>query len=146
MTLSICSRTLRHDHAKRKFALEGRIQRRKTVTSSCCSHSPCTSWIARAILTVVVDHLLALPAELGPALSAFHVTTSSVLLNVLRAVRAPLGLFLNGGQALVLFLEPIFDAELVLGAGFVLVPRAIARDARFGAAVLAGADIWCARA
>jgi len=101
---------------------------------------------ARAILTVVVDHLLALPAELGPALGAFHVTTSSVLLNVLRAMRAPLGLFLNGGKALVLFLKPIFDAELVLGAGFVLVPRAIARDARFGAAVLAGADIWCARA
>jgi hypothetical protein len=101
---------------------------------------------APAVLTVAVDHLLALPAELSPALGAFHVTTSSVLFNVLRAIRAPLGLFLNGGQTLVLFLEPIFDAELVLGAGFVLVPRAIAGHARFGAAVLAGTDIWCARA
>ena len=101
---------------------------------------------ARAVMTVAIDHLLALPAELGPALGAFHVTTSSVLLNVLRAIRAPLGLLLNGGQALVLFLKTIFDAELVLGAGFVLVPRAIAGDARFGATVLAGADIWCVRA
>jgi hypothetical protein len=92
----------------------------------------------------VIDHLPAVPAELSPALGAFHVTTSSVLLNVLRAVRAPLGLLLNGGQTLVLFLKPIFGAELVLLAGLVLVPRAIAGNASFGAAVFAGADIWCA--
>lgn len=99
---------------------------------------------APAVLTVVIDHLPAVPAELSPALGAFHVTTSSVLLNVLRAVRAPLGLFLNGGQTLVLFLKPISGAELVRLAGFVLVPRAVAGNASLGAAVLAGADIWCA--
>jgi hypothetical protein len=161
---SICSRIRFGMLMSKNFALKGRIQRRKrekenTATSSYYSHSPCKSWtlVLRrseylmprdaatcAVLTVTIDHLLALPAELSPTLGAFHVTTSSVLLNVLRAIRAPLGLFLNGGQTFVLFLKSIFGAELVLLAGFVLVPRAIAGDASFGATVLAGADIWCA--
>ena len=100
---------------------------------------------ARAVLTVAVDHLLALPAKLGPTLGAKHVTTSSVLLNALRAIRAPLSLFPNEGQSQVFFLEPTFDAHLVLFTGFVFVPRAIAGDASFGATVLAGANIRCAR-
>ena len=143
-----------------KKALEGRTQRREnTVTSSFRSRSPCTSRIlvlhrrkcsmsrdrvAPAVPTVVIDHLPALPAELSPALGAKHVTTSSVLLDALRAIRAPLGLFLNGSQTLVLFLNSIFDADLIFGTGFVLVPWAIAGNASFGATVLAGADIRCA--
>ena len=100
--------------------------------------------VAPAVPTVAIDHLPALPAELSAALGAKHVTTSSVLLDALRATRAPLGLTLNGSQTLVLLLNSIFDSELVLRAGFVLVPWAIAGNARFGATVLAGADIWCA--
>ena len=164
MTLSICSRTLlRHDH-NQNFALKGCIQRRQTkkpVTSSFCrSHHLPISWVlvlrqfeysvsresvAPAVPTVAIDHLPALPAKLSPALGTKHVTTSSVLLDALRAIRAPLGLLLNGSQTLVLFLNSVFDAKLVLSAGFVFVPRAIARDARFGATVIAGADIWCTR-
>ena len=101
--------------------------------------------VAPAVPTVAIDHLPALPAELSAALRAKHVTTSSVLLDALRATRAPLGLTLNGSQTLVLLLNSIFDSELVLRAGFVLVPRAVAGDASFGATVLAGANIWCAR-
>lgn len=98
-----------------------------------------------AVLTIAVDHLYALPAKLGPTLSAIHVTTPSILLDALRALWTLLGLFLNGSEALVLLLKSIFDAGLVLFAGFVLVPWAIAGNASFGAAVLAGADIRCAR-
>jgi hypothetical protein len=85
--------------------------------------------VATAVLTVAIDHLPAQPAELSPALGALHVAASSVLLDALRAARAPLGLPLNRSKTLVLFLDMIFDAELVLGAGFVLVPRAIAGNA-----------------
>lgn len=129
------------------------------ISSFCRSHHPPIYWIlvlrhfecsvsresvAPAVPTVAIDHLPALPAELSQALSTKHVTTSSVLLDVLRAIRASLGLSLNGSQTLVLFLNPIFDAGLVLRAGFVLVPRAIAGNACPGATLLAGADIWCA--
>jgi hypothetical protein len=98
---------------------------------------------APTVLPVAIDHLLAEPAELSSALGAKHVTTSSILLDALGAVRAPLRLVPNGSQTQVLFFKPIFDAQLVLGAGFVFVPRAIAGNAGFGATVLAGADIWC---
>lgn len=72
--------------------------------------------------------------------------TSSIFLDALRTIRAPLGQFANDGQSLVLLMKSIFGARLVLFAGLVLVPRAIAGNASFGATVLAGADIWCARA
>jgi hypothetical protein len=94
-----------------------------------------------AVLTVAIDHLHALPAELGPTLGAMHVATSSVLLNFLRAVRTLLSLPLDDSETLVLLLEPIFDARLVLVTGFVLVPWTIARNASLGATVLTGADV-----
>lgn len=100
--------------------------------------------VASAVLTIAINHLLAQPAKLSLALGANHVTTSSILLNALRAIRTALSQFPNDGQSLVLLIKPIFGAHLVLFAGFVLVPRAIAGNASFGATVLAGADIWCA--
>lgn len=153
----------RFRHARKKTLLwrvASNDAKQKTVISSFCrSHHPPIYWIlvlrhfecsvsresvAPAVPTVAIDHMPALPAELSPALGTKHVTTSSVLLDVLRAIRASLGLSLNGSQTLVLFLNPIFDAGLVLRAGFVLVPRAIAGNACPGATLLAGADIWCA--
>jgi len=99
----------------------------------------------RAVLAVSVDYLHALPAELGPTLGAIHVATSSILLNALRTIRTLLGLLLNDGKTLVLFLESIFDACLVLFARLVFVPWAIARNARFSATLLTSADIRGAR-
>lgn len=63
------------------------------------AHSPRMSWIpvlqqrersmsryrvvASAVLTVAINHLLAQPAKLSLALGAFHVATSSILLDAL---------------------------------------------------------------
>lgn len=157
MTPSICSRTLRHDNANSCAGVPypttqncSSVLQPETsnhVTNHCSRRCQCSmSWnlATRTVLTIAVDHLYALPAKLGPTLSAIHVTTPSILLNALRALWTLLGLLLNGSETLILLLKTIFDAGLVLFAGFVLVPWAIARNASFGAAVLAGADIWCA--
>jgi len=158
MTLSICSRTLCHDNAK---SCSGRSHPK---TQNCditlplsfsvlpwifacrlCECSMSGELAARAVLTIAIDHLHAHPAELGPTLGAIHVTTSSILLDAFRAIRTLLGLLLNDSQTFVLFFEPIFDTRLVRFAAFVLVPRAVARNAGFGATILASANIWCAR-
>ena len=68
----------------------------------------------RAVLTIAIDHLHAIPAELGPTLGAMHVTTPSILLDALRAIWTLLGLFPNDSETLILLLEPVFDACLVL--------------------------------
>jgi hypothetical protein len=91
-----------------------------------------------AVLTVAIDELQALPAELTATLRTIHVATPSGFLDALGALWTILCLLLNESKASVLFFKPILDAHLILLAGFVFVPWAVASDAGFGATVVAG--------
>lgn len=108
MTLSFCPRTLRHDRVK---ILLWKVASNDAEKQKLCNiilplpsfmhildpHTPpalCSLYrnsVASAVSTVAIDHLPAQPAEFGPALGAQHVTTSSVLLDALRTIRATLG-------------------------------------------------------
>jgi hypothetical protein len=66
------------------------------------------------------------------------VATTSVLLDALGALWTVLCLLLDESKTSVLFLKPILDAHLILLAGFVFMPWAVAMDAGFGVAVVAG--------
>jgi hypothetical protein len=91
-----------------------------------------------AVLTVAINELQALPAELTATFCAIHVATPSVLLDALGALWAILCLLLNESKTSVLFLKAILDAHLILLAGLIFMPWAVARDAGFGATVVAG--------
>jgi hypothetical protein len=71
------------------------------------------------------------------------VITATVALNVLLAAWALLALLLDGLETRGFFLLEILplDASLVVTARFSFVPRQIAVDAGFCAALIAGADV-----
>jgi hypothetical protein len=128
MALSICSRTLRPDDAKKVLwkvapndtntvtiiSMRPISTQSWTISPRCWSFSMSRNPPTRAVLTIAIDHLHAIPAEFGPTLGAMHVTTPSILLNALRAIWTLLGLFLDNSETLILLLEPVFDASLVL--------------------------------
>lgn len=96
---------------------------------------------ARAILAVPVDQLSAIPAEIVVALRASHVRTAAVFLDALGALRTLLCDFLDRSEACVFLFDLILDARLILFAGFVLVPWAVAGDAGSVATVCADEDV-----
>jgi hypothetical protein len=61
------------------------------------------------------------------------------------AARALLCLLLDDFESRVFLFNPILDPRLVIRASFVLVPRAIARDAGSSAALVAFANVWFGR-
>jgi hypothetical protein len=97
-------------------------------------------------MAVPIDFIVhpdAQETETGVALRAPHVITATVALNVLLAAWALLALLLDGLETRGFFLLEILplDASLVVTARFSFVPRQIAVDAGFCAALIAGADV-----
>lgn len=79
--------------------------------------------------------------ERGEGQPTFHVSASVGLLNVLGATRAFLRLPLDERKTGIFLFDTVLDSRSVLLAGLVLVPRAIAWDAGFGAALVAFKDV-----
>ena len=74
-----------------------------------------------------------------------HVFASAGLQDVFGTARTWLRLLLDRRKRCVFLFGPVLRSQLVRLAAFVLVPRAIAWDAGFGAALVAFGDVWLGR-
>lgn len=70
-----------------------------------------------------------------------HARATTILLDILLAIWALLCHFPDLVHRLVLFLDPVFNPSLVIGTTLAFVPWSVACNARFGAALVAGADV-----
>ena len=79
-------------------------------------------------------------------LAADHRRASAVLFDPLLAARTALRRLLDPLQRFDLFVHSVFGAELILLAALSFVERSITRDACFGTALVADADVrFCGR-
>lgn len=89
----------------------------------------------------LVKLLHTVPAKVAPTLTAVHVWTTTILLDVLLAPRTRTRELANLLERLLLFFLPILGPELVCFAGLTDMVGPVASRARLSSAGVAGTDV-----